>query len=72
MIKCFIDKKEAYQIRMLAYKRYQPPLPLNAPAKLHLLYVDRATKDRGIKNQEEVNVVLRNIKNVRVVVECEA
>ena len=57
---------------MLAYKRYQPPLPLNAPAKLHLLYVDRATKDRGIKNQEEVNVVLRNIKDVRVVVECEA
>ena len=33
---------------------------------------ERSTKDRGIKNQEEVNVVLRNIKDVRVVVECEA
>ena len=30
MIKCFLDKKEAYQVRMLAYKRYHVPLPRGA------------------------------------------
>lgn len=72
MIKCFLDKKEAYQIRMLAYKRYHVPLPLEAPTKLHLRYIDRATANRGIQNQDDVNVVLRNITDVGVIKAREA
>ena len=66
MIKCSVDKKEAYQIRLLAYKRYGAPLPLQPPAKLHLRYVDRKTRDRGIKNQEEIMEILQTTNDVRV------
>lgn len=64
MIKCFLDKKEAYQIRMLAYKRYKAPLPLQPPKKLYLLHVDRATANRGIKNQDEITAILQNYPGV--------
>ena len=54
MTKCFMHKKEAYEIRMLAYKRYQAPLPLHSPKKLYFLFVDRGTVTRGIYNHEEI------------------
>ena len=54
MVKCFLSKKEPYEIRMLAYKRYQAPLPLQPPQKLNLLFVDRGTTTRGIYNHEEI------------------
>lgn len=66
MIKCFIDKKEAYQIRLLAYKRYRAPLPLYPPAKLHLRFVDRNTRDRGMINQAEIVSILQNTNDVCV------
>ena len=64
MINCFANKKEAYQIRMLAYKRFNAPIPLEPPKLLYLLYVDRATKNRGIRNQDEVIAYLKNFKGV--------
>ena len=64
MNKPFLNKKEAYQIKLLAYKRYNTPLPLTAPAKLHVRFVDRSTKDRGIQNQEEIIEILKHIPEV--------
>ena len=64
MNKPFLNKKEAYQIKLLAYKRYNTPLPLTAPAKLHVRFVDRSTKDRGIQNQEEIIEILKQIPDV--------
>lgn len=49
---------------MLAYKRYKAPLPLQPPKKLYLLHVDRATANRGIKNQDEITVILQNYPGV--------
>ena len=64
MIKPFIDKREAYQMRMLAYKKFHVPLPLEAPKNLYLLYVDRKTADRGIKNQDEILEILSSYPGV--------
>ena len=69
MNKPFIDKKEAYQIKLLAYKRYRAPLPLSSPAKLHLRFVDRSTKDRGIQNQDEIVEILKNMPDVRIMMD---
>ena len=59
-----LDKREAYQMRMLAYKKFHVPLPLEAPKKLYLLYVDRKTADRGIKNQDEILEILSSYPGV--------
>lgn len=67
MIKCFLDPKEAYQMRMLSYKRFKAPLPMAPPKKLYLLFVDRATANRGIKNLEEILVILRNCTEVGLI-----
>ena len=66
MIKCFIHKKEAYQIRLLAYKRYRAPLPLSPPDKLHLRFVDRKTRNRGMINQDEILSILQNTNDVNI------
>ena len=71
MIKCFIDRREAYQIRILAYKRFYAPLPLAVPKLLRLRFLDRRTPTRGIKNQEEVIQALRDYNGVSVVAKCE-
>lgn len=64
MIKPFIDKREAYQMRMLAYKKFHAPLPLGVPKNLFLLYMDRKTANRGIKNQDEVLEILSSYPGV--------
>ena len=64
MIKAFIDKREAYQMRMLAYKKFHAPLPLGVPKNLFLLYMDRKTANRGIKNQDEILEILSSYPGV--------
>ena len=64
MIKPFLDKREAYQMRMLAYKKFHAPLPLGVPKNLFLLYMDRKTANRGIKNQDEVLEILSSYPGV--------
>lgn len=64
MIKPFIDKREAYQMRMLAYKKFHAPLPLGVPKNLFLLYMDRKTANRGIKNQDEILEILSSYPGV--------
>ena len=66
MIKPFLDKREAYEMRMLAYKKFKAPLPLEAPEKLFLLYMDRKTVDRGIKNQDEILEILSSYPGVGI------
>lgn len=64
MDKCFLDKKEANQIRMLAYKRYRPYLPTTSPSKLALRFIDRSTPNRGIKNLAEIVELLKHVNGV--------
>lgn len=51
-------------MRMLAYKRFKTPLPLVPPKQLYLLYIDRGTTNRGIKNQEEIISILSSYPGV--------
>ena len=64
MIRPFLSKREAYQMRMLAYKKFHAPLPLGVPKNLFLLYMDRKTANRGIKNQDEVLEILSSYPGV--------
>lgn len=64
MVNCFLNRQEAYQIRMLAYKRFNVPIPTEPPKQLYLLFIDRATKNRGIRNQMEVIAYLKNYTGV--------
>lgn len=64
MDNCFIDKKEANQIRILAYKRYRPYLPVTAPSKLALRFIDRSTANRGISNLAEIIELLQRQNGV--------
>ena len=51
-------------MRMLAYKKFHAPLPLGVPKNLFLLYMDRKTANRGIKNQDEVLEILSSYPGV--------
>ena len=64
MIRPFLSKREAYQLRMLAYKKVHAPGPLGVPKNLFLLYMDRKTANRGIKNQDEVLEILSSYPGV--------
>lgn len=64
MIRPFLSKREAYQMRMLAYKKFHAPLPLGVPKNLFLLYMDRKTANRGIKNQDEILEILSSYPGV--------